>query len=218
VAGVDVALAGMKPYRKRGTWPVVLYSTDAWTVVTRTVLSRGAIELFGELTGNRDIGYNDNFWTVGAPIEWSKEEVKLLSGTKQMATALVRRAKRWPRHLTSAQMKQKREEYFSFQHGGPTADYYPYLEAKVNGILSMGCFPLAVFPQQRKREYSRYLEATGFKGDAITLDVPPMELQVLEGEAASDDAVTWEYAWRVRDAVLQYASTRPQAVFVVDEA
>lgn len=215
IAGVDVALAGMSPYKKRGLWPVVLYSTDAWTVVSRAVFTRGAIELFGELTGNRDFGYNDNFWTVGAPIEWAKEEVKLLSGTKQMASALIRRAKKWPRGLTNEQMEAKRSEYFA--HGSATADYYPYLEAKVNGILSMGCFPLAVFPKQRKREYMRYLDATGFSGDVLALDIPESVVRIVEGQDASDDAVTWEYAWLVRDAVLQYASRRPTVIFAVDE-
>lgn len=218
VCAVNLPLLGLRPYRSRSNWPVTVYGTDAWTVVTRDVLSRGSRELFGELTGNRQIGYSDFFWVLGSPPATGAmtrpEDVVPLAGTKQLATKLLKRAKPWPRGLTQAQM-QERKDRFAMK-----ADYYPYVEAKVNGILPLSCFPLAVVPECRK-QYLTFLRAAGFDGDVLTVDLPVAAADAIEERSSSNirDELSWQYAWSVRDAVLHYAAQSPNMrIFAVEES
>jgi hypothetical protein len=219
VCAPDLPLLGLRPYKARGAWPVTVYGTDAWTVVTREVLSRGARELFGELTGNRRVGYNDHFWVLGAPQSLGgmmhEEDVVPLAGTKQLASKVLKRAKQWPRAMDQAAMDQRKEQLAT------KADYYPYVEAKVNGILALSCFPLAVLPACRKKAYVGFLQRAGFKGDVITIDAPEQAVLAIEGQSMSGkrDELSWHYAWACRDAVLAYAAQSPNArVFAVVEA
>lgn len=220
VCAVNLPLLGLRPYRSRtrADWPVTVYGTDAWTVVTRDVLSRGSRELFGELTGNRQIGYSDFFWVHGAPpatgAMMRPEDVVPLTGTKQLASVLVKRAKPWPRGLTQAQMDQRKAAF------AMKVDYYPYVEAKVNGILPLSCLPLAVIPACRK-QYLAFLRSAGFDGDVLTVDLPASAADAIESKTSSNitDELSWQYAWSVRDAVLHYAASEPnKRIFAVEES
>jgi len=205
-ASVATVLGGMRPYKARGTWPVVTYSSDAWTVTTQTVVTRGSVEMFGELTGNRDMGFHDQFWVLGAPVEWD-EDVQIVASTKALATKLLGRARRWRRGMSEAELDAARQR---------KGDGFPYLEAKVNGRVSMACFPLAVLPKSLRAPSMTFLRAAGFTGDVVEIAVSPKMVEAVH-EGQSD--VTWEYAWIVREAVLAYAEQRPgRAIFAVEEA
>jgi hypothetical protein len=215
VVSIPTVLAGLKPYRGRGAWPIHVYSTDTWTVTHGDLMTRGSIELFEELTGNRDFGVyaHAHFWTLGAPLSSGgpgmNEEVKVLASTSQLATALVKRAKHWPRGMTEEQMQEQKSKL------AMSGAYYPIAEAKANGVLPLTCCPLAVVPKDRAAAAQSFLHAAGFDGTIIALNVPTA---LLKGIEELKDAATWEYAWLVRDAVIQYAEDRPsERIFNVQE-
>lgn len=206
-ASVATVLGGMRPYRSRGVWPVVAYSSDAWTVTTQTVVTRGSVEMFGELTGNRSMGFGDQFWVLGAPVEWHEEQVQIVGSTKVLASKMLGRARRWRRGMSEADLQRARDY---------KGEAFPYLEAKVNGRVSMSCFPLAVMPKILRVPSMTFLRAAGFTGDVLQLDVSPQMVQAVD---EGRPEIVWEYAWRVREAVLAYAAERPgTAILAVEEA
>ena len=88
-------------------------------------------------------------------------------------------------------------------------DRYPYLEAKINGILQIdGTFPVAVCPSYIKSRTSKFLEAIGFSGVLLTVPVKGVVQDVLRQQKFLDIKTTakaqWDYAWMVRDAVLAW--------------
>jgi hypothetical protein len=218
VVAVRTILVGLKPYRGRGAWPVVVYGTDTWTTTTGEVMTLGSIQLYEELTGNRDFGIysHPHLWTLGAPISsggpFSDDDKmgRVISGTKQLAATLRKRAKLWPRGMTEEEMQVAKEQRSA------TAEYYPISEAKINGVLPLTCCPLALAPKDRAAASQTFLHAAGFKGTMIALEVPKA---LLKGIEEGKDAATWEYAWLVRDAVLEYAEQKPnERIFAVEEA
>jgi len=218
VVGVKTVLAGLKPYRGRGAWPVVVYGTDTWTTTTGEVMTLGSIQLYEELTGNRDFGIyaHPHLWTLGAPISsggpFGDDEKmgRVLNGTKQLGATLIKRAKLWPRDMTEEEMQAAKEQRSA------TAEYYPIAEAKVNGVLPLTCCPLAVAPKDRAAASQAFLYAAGFKGTMIAVDVPAA---LLKGIEEGKDSATWRYAWMVRDVVLEYAEQKPnQRIFAVEES
>lgn len=211
VGSIEAALLGMKPYKRgRGNWPVVAYATDAWTVGIGETLRRGSIELFQELTGNRHFqGGAAHFWSLGAPVSESigpfgQGDLKPIANTKALATALKRRGKRWPRQLTQADFTRLKNELARMP------DYYPYVEAKVNGVLGLDCFPVAVVPAPRYDAYTKFLRTAGFRGDVLVVEESERIVRGLEKEESIEqyDETAWAYAWRVRDAVVEYAMAK----------
>jgi hypothetical protein len=192
VADVSLILAGLRPYKKRGAWPVVVYETDVWTETTTTFLADGAAELLVELTDIPNYMYKHHFWALGPPV--MDAEVAPLTSTKKLRLALGRRAKIWPEVLTEEDLDDTRARH------GDDVHRYPYLEAKVNGITTMDCFPLAVCPRGQTRTYRSFLKGIGFGGTLITVKKPP----AVEGRDPR-----WDYAWAVREAVLDYADEKP---------
>lgn len=193
VADPSLILPALKPYKKRGAWPVIVYETDVWTETTRHFLGDGAVELLGELTDVSDFMYKSHFWVLGPPVR--DAQARPLSSTKQLRTKLKQRARRYRRELDKSQMDAVR---FA---AGEGAEKYAYLEAKVNGVTAMDCYPLAVCPKGETRRVRSFLKGIGFAGDLITVERP--------AEVEGRDQ-RWDYAWRVRDAVLAYAERDPQ--------
>ncbi len=197
VADVLSVLQGLRPYKKRGRWPITVYASDAWTATTSTFVGRGAVELFEELTGSPDTNwiYKTDFWSLGPPI--ADEKARVIPSTKKLRSVLTRRAKLYPRGATADDLSATRMSHFDREGA------YPYVEAKVNAIMEMSCFPLAVAPRGQTARARRFLKAAGWKGELITV-APP----VAEADEAGAAHPSWDYAWRVRDAVIKWASAR----------
>jgi hypothetical protein len=220
-ADVATVLPSMRPYKKRGAWPVVVYSTDTWTTTTSEVVTHGSVALFEELTGNRTFGiYGEHhFWTLGPPVSeggglGAPESFKLVASTRELATAIARRRKKWPMDLTAPQMAALQERYAT------TEDYYPYLEAKVNGVVQLGCFPLALAPEWQAEDTAQFLRVAGFRGALAPVHVARDVERLLRDERTPWDdrkAAEWHYAWAARDVLAAWAE-RGRGALQVEEA
>lgn len=205
VADVMAVLQGLRPYKKRGRWPITVYASDAWTATTSTFVGRGAVELFEELTGSPDSDwiYKSDFWALGPPI--ADEKARVIPSTKKLRSVLSRREKLYPRTATADDLRATRMSHFDREGA------YPYVEAKVNAIMEMSCFPLAVVPRGQATRSRRFLKAAGWAGDLLTVAPPLAEEYGSGGRHHS-----WDYAWRVRDAVIKWAA-KHGSVTVVSE-
>ena len=189
VADVSLILPALRPYKKRGRWPVVVYETDVWTETTHAFLGDAAAELLTELTDIPNFMYKRSFWVLGPPV---MQDVRPPVGsTKRLRTALAKRARLYKRALNEQGLELIRQS-LPAEH----VAWYGYLEAKVNGITSMDCYPLAVCPKGETRRVRAFLKRIGFAGELLTVGRPP----AIEGRDPR-----WDYAWRVRDKVLEYA-------------
>lgn len=193
VADPSIVLPGMKPYKKgRGNWPIVIYGTDAWTATTSSFMGDGAAELFDELTGNMDATnwmYRRHFWVLGPPYE--EDKASRIDSTSKLRTRIVNRQKKYKREFSAAELEKQR-----FEHGDP----YPYLEAKANMIVAPSCFSIALFEHSVAKQAQKFLRDAGFE---------------IETHLVSDEPevpgrnVDWDYAWRIRDLILETAATDP---------
>lgn len=206
-ARVQTVLQGLRPYKKRThgrPWTVVTYTTDAWTGNTTLFKSDAAHELFQQLTGGWWPEYSRfaHMYVLGPDVSWepspfAEATMKIASTTSQVATVLTRRAKVFPRSLTQSQLKAVQE----------TADRFPYLEAKVNGTLSLGTtVPLAACAKHELQQATEFLRTAGFAGAILAID------QGKDERAAMVEGKEWAqyaYAWRMRDMVLKVAAEQP---------
>ena len=94
---------------------------------------------------------------------------------------------------------------------------YPYLEAKVNGLMPMSSFPMAAQPAQATDGFARFLDATGFEGELLSVELPE---EIADAMSDKWPALTvpldcntrfslkvWaerQYAWHVQDAILEH--------------
>jgi len=203
-----VVLEGMKPYfRRRGSWPIVTYSTDVWTEVTRDFLSESSAILFDQLTGQWDISVygRSHFYILGPPVRLDGPmEGSLILNTKKLSTKLSRRVKKWTRDLNGEEVEEMQltEE----------EDRYPYLEAKSNGIVSVDALVACVAPSPMMRSVKAFLDAIGFQGDIIQIKTSREEAKVLS--LGMDYGALYDYSWRVFDAVMEesYAQGRVERV------
>jgi hypothetical protein len=200
VCDPSIILPAMRPYKQRGRWPVAVYDTDVWTETTGYFFGEGAVELLQELTDVDPRGFisKSDFCVLGPAVD--PQANVLVPSTKKLRTTLAKRAKLYTRDLDADGLEQVRKSHFE------QAAWYSFLEAKVAGIAAMGCYPLAVCPKPLLRKAQSHLTAIGFTGDIISIERPP--------EVAGRNP-KWDYAWRVRDAVLAYAERAPSR-FVLD--
>jgi hypothetical protein len=203
VADVGLVLEGLKPYRGRGKWPVTVYATDAWTVRTRRVFTVGAHELFVELTGQpTNWTYKQDMWVLGPPLEDHKADVVMT--TKKLRKELKERYRRWPRDLDNEQIEALMAEMLEQEGLGHRVApaKYPYLEAKVNGIVPLTCFPVAVCPKELAGRAKAFLQTAGWKGVLAEVDFPSFagEHFVRRGRD-----LRYDFGWAVRDVVQSLA-------------
>jgi len=199
VADPMVVLQGLKPYRGRGAWPVTVYASDSWTENTTEITGTASIELFDELTGNlleTDWIYKSNFWVLGPRLQEGQVspfgvDVRALSSTKELLGRLKTRFKRYHRQLDKAELEAVRG----------AGDPYPFLEAKANLIVAPSCFNLAVCEKPDAPRARKWLDTAGFKGiKLLAITAPPV------ADGRNPD---WDFAWNVRDVVLEYAAQKP---------
>lgn len=211
IADVGLVLEGLKPYRGRGRWPVVVYATDAWTTRTRAIFTTGAHELFVELTGQpTNWTYKQDFWVLGPPTEEHKADIVMT--TKKLRKELKERYRSWPRDMDAAQIEALMEEFLKLEGmHGHEAGKYPYLEAKVNGIVPLSCFPVAVCPREIAAQAKTFLRKAGWKGVLAEVDFPSFAQQDFV-QGGRD--LRYDYGWLVRDVVQELAADQQLIVDV----
>lgn len=208
VADVGILLAGLKPYRGRVRWPIRAYTSDVWTPTTGTLLGTTAAELFAQVSGAwaPSMVGPAHMLVLGPEVEdgtvgFGGAEARPVESTRALATAVKRRARHWPRGITQARIDAANER-------GITEAAYPYLEAKCNGVLPLGCMPLAVVPADQADRYERFLRAAGFAGDVLVIQAPAHIVRVVREHDVLESALWYEYGWLVREAVEEYAVAR----------
>ena len=200
VLDTGVVLQGMKPYRSgRGRWPVVTYTTDAWTETTRDFLGEASYIAFQQLTGQwvPNIYGQTHFYVLGPRISRTSEDIggELVLDTKKLSSVVSRRARVWQRDLTGTEINDLGSEL--------TVNRYPYIEAKVNGIVAVDALSACAVPSFLSRPVGAMLRAIGFQGTLLSIRVTSAEAKALE--AGTDLPVLYDYSWRVHDAVSEFA-------------
>jgi hypothetical protein len=214
VADVGIVLSSLKPFRRRGIAPAKVFNTDAWTVVTKELLEDGAMAAFDQLHGHADyLSYHSlQPWTIGTPerISTAVDFVKRFDSVAQLEKALAKRMSIWKRDLDPEQIERVSER------AGTTSDRYAYFEVKVDGVMPISSFPAAVAPRGHESGFASFLEATGFEGDLLTVDLPDEVLAVLQDDWGPPDIpfarrtaiqawAAMSYGWHVADEILAYA-------------
>lgn len=197
VADVGLVVGGLRPYKGRGAWPVRVYDTDAWTGTTGEFLRDGAVAAFEQLHGHSDYMSNldTHVWLLGAPEgSGGPAEARMVESTQQLAAAVRRRLRLWPRDLTPEQIEARSGQIWN------TPERYPYLEAKVNGVVPMSAFPMAIAPPTLMSPFSDMLERTDFDGELVEVELPDEVAEVL-ASGWWPSGITMER----RDAIQQWA-------------
>lgn len=177
IADVGLVVGGLRPYRGRGAWPVRVYDTDAWTGTTGDFLREGAVAAFEQLHGHSEYMYyvETHIWLLGAPEgAGGPAEATPIETTSKLAAAVKRRAKLWSRDLTPEQIEQRAFDIWK------TPERYPYLEAKVNGVVPMDAFPMAIAPPHLMSQFGDMLERTEFDGELVEVPLPDEVAEVME--------------------------------------
>jgi hypothetical protein len=205
VCSPSVALAGMKPYAKRGgRWGVICYDTDAWTSRGSDYLVDGSVELFADLTGApQNWIFKHHEWILGPPVAEGSGMAtpRRIERTKRLATRLHSLARLYPRRLGAEDLSVLSEA---------ANDRYPYVECKSHLIVSPECFTLAVAPKRLRKEATAFLRKAGFKVELVLIDADP------EAPATGRHG-SWDYGWAVRDVVLALAERRKAVLDVLVE-
>jgi len=195
VARIGLALRSISPYREKN-WPVDTYSTDAWTDTAREFLGNASVELYEQLTGSWEPRSYGHMQILGPRLvsETSMgHEVRRATSLSQIKTRLAKIRKRWRRGMTAEQIEAASDL---------TDLRYPYMEVKPAAVVEVpDSFVLAICPKSSLQAAKRLLQGIGFNGELITLPQDP----------SSDDVERWDYAWRVRDAVLAWQERRDAA-------
>jgi hypothetical protein len=192
----SVVLEGMKPYRKAlGNWPIVTYTTDAWTETMHGFLTVGSVTLFEQLTGSWSPGVygRHHFWTLGPPVILDKgpTEAQLVLTTKKLRAEIRKRVRIWHRQLPVDAIDELSTSMETAR--------YPYMEAKANSIVAVNNVAACVCPVDEADEVERFLGLIGFDGMLIPLDLTynPM-----------DNASIYAWSWAVQDAIRQLRGDR----------
>lgn len=194
-----IVLQGMKPYRtSKGRWPVVTYSTDVWTETTTAFIGENSALAFKQLTGQwqPSVYGQAHFYILGPMIDPGGPVAvgPLILDTNTLSKTVARRARVWHRDLPG-------EDVIGLQDV-LTVDRYPYLEAKVNGIVSVDSLVVCVAPGFLMKPVKAMLKAIDFKGEIISIPVSKAEEKALEQTMY---ATIYDYSWRVHDAVADIA-------------
>lgn len=164
IADPAILMAGIKPYRARGAWPVTVYSTDVWTPNTRELVGQASAEMYDQLTGNWNITVytRPHLWMLGPKVEEDGPMGgRVISTVSSLRAAIRKRTKEWAHVRTVADIEQMKA-----QHGGSEMGeaWYAYLEAKCHTILPMEWYPAAFIPTALKAQAQKWLAAAGFTG------------------------------------------------------
>jgi hypothetical protein len=197
-----VVLQGLKPYRSgRGRWPVVLYAVDAWTETTGTFLGEAAALTYAQLTGQWQPGAYTrecHFYVLGPRIVTPEQKGNMrIDDTKRLSSVITHRAKVWHRGLSGEQVESFADVW--------TPDRYPYLEAKVNGIVGVDALTACVVPSFLMNQAEKFLAAIGFKGEVLPIRVGSEKAKTLK--TGWDLGVLYEYSWQVHDAIAGFAQS-----------
>lgn len=200
----DVILASMRPYKKKGVYPVVTYDTDVWTETAGGMMVDASIVAFDQLTGHGNYMYQQHFYVLGPTLKetgFGDEEARMIESSKSLAGAISKKFKLWKRDLTKEKFKDLGERV--------TGERYGYLESKVHNILGWDCIPLALCPRQFSAKVSKNLGERGFKGKVLAFDVSDDMLRALETDSTlpmeQSEYVKYQYAWICRDVLVNYA-------------
>lgn len=200
VAHLELLLASLAPYRRRGRRPCWVYGTDAWTTTTGQLMTSTAVSLFDELHGDDEWLYNQ-IATLGVAPETTNPTlgdptlgvgghvwVEPLKNTRQLATSLKKRMRGWTPDLTA--------EEFEAKNMGDTVDTkYAYGEAKAREVVRLDEFPFLIAPSDAKDVVKRFVKGVGYKGKVIFDSAFSAEEMVL------DHHVAYLWAWRVAEIV-----------------
>ena|GEM_PF-5706639 len=200
VLDTGVVLQGTKPYRSsRGRWPVVTYTTDAWTETTGDFLGQASHLAFQQLTGqwSPSIYGRPHFYVLGPRISRTSEDIggELVLDTKKLSSVVFRRSRVWHRDLSSIEIESLGSEL--------TVDRYPYIEAKANGIVAVDALAACVVPSFLGRAVGAMLRAINFQGTVLPIKVTSVKAKALED--GSDLGILYDYSWRVHDVVSELA-------------
>lgn len=185
----QVILQGLKPYRtKKGLFPVHVYKTDTWTHKTSAFMGpigrRALLEWAGYSDGRNDLQFD-------LLLQWDPDETAPLRNTKQLQQRLKALRKRW-NHRDYSRIRAELHEY-------------PYIEAKVNGVLSLSSCSLAFAPKESVPEFKKLLKKGGFTGQVIGLENLPPPFHP-DGTFKWQKSEQWEVGWRIRDYLLGLSS------------
>lgn len=165
VADPAVVMAGIRPYRARGAWPVTVYSTDVWTPVTREIVGSASAEMYDQLTGNWNINVytRPHLWMLGPQVQGDGGPMggHVISTVASLRAAIRKRTKDWSNIRTTADLERMKKQY-----GGLNVSeaWYAFLEAKSHTILPMEWYPAAFIPAAFKAQAQKWLAAAGFTG------------------------------------------------------
>lgn len=211
-----VAVGAMKPYRKRGAWSAVTYSTDTWTETAMSMSGDIAIDAWDQLHGVPNWAYTNHFYILGPDIKetgFHDEAVKPITSTSKLASAMKRKFRLWERWIAP-------EEFIRLSEMN-TGDRYGYLETKVNGIVGWDCIPLAAVPATLADEVRPMLKAMGFRGKVLAVDVPPDVAQGIhpqrQFEIKNSDIrnyMHYQWAWFAAEAILWEAGQQSKILQV----
>ena len=194
VANLELVLAGLRPYKKRGRNPVWVYNTDAWTITTGSLMTDIAGLIFDELHGHEDY-LRSEMWTLGPPATafgGPSGYSDAIKTTKQLSSAVKRRAKTWNRRLTEAQFATASEKYAGTDHS------YSYCEAKAREVVPLASFPYLIAPDTLGAEVKAFAKGVGYKGKIVYL---PDQYDVASRADLHRDFGMWQWSGQVADAV-----------------
>lgn len=199
-ARLPLALKSIKPTKQRG-WPVSVYNTDAWTGNIKFYTGRASAELYQQLTGQWEPYENSYMHVLGPSLETDMPSGDLSIKKADTVSAIRSRLKRLDKLWKRGMSKDEIEELSYMDRGN---DKYPYLEVKANAVVDIDSFPLAVYGNTRNMDNAgcgSFLRGVGFRGEILVLDISE-DLNIRM--AMGDSSATWEYAWLIRDAVLEF--------------
>lgn len=200
IADVGVVVNSLKPFRSRGVSSLVhVFDTDAWSGRTADFLSDAAVSAFEQLHGHADYVYifDTNVWSLGPPREAfvGPEVADRLDRAAQLKRELATRFRLWRRDLEPEEIERMQDTI------ALTKARYGYLEAKVAGVLPIRAFPVAVAPRGRSGEFERFLDATGFEGDFLEVELPDELWQLMQMEGSTRTWADLQYGWHILDVV-----------------
>jgi len=188
VADPAIILAGIKPYRARGAWPVTVYSTDVWTPVTREIVGSASAEMYDQLTGNWNITVytRPHLWMLGPQVqlEGGRMGGRVLSTVSSLRAAIRKRTKDWSHVRTLADLEQMKARYGGLNTGEA---WYYFLEAKSHTILPMEWYPAAFIPAAFKTQAQKWLTAAGFTGKLHALKTSDAIVETYKADRRTHD-------------------------------
>lgn len=203
IADPAIVLAGIKPYRARGAWPVTVYSTDVWTPNTREIVGQASAEMYDQLTGNWNITLytRTHLWMLGPQVEeGGPMGGRIISTVTSLRAAIRKRTKEWAHVRTLADLEQMKVKHGESDMGEA---WYAYLEAKCHTILPMDWFPSAFIPAAFKAQAQKWLAAAGFTGKLHALKTSDAIADVYRSDRPlrdDDDLVRLTWAKQIGEA------------------